>query len=48
MSNLKIILLFILFLLIVFISSMSCASYETVQMSVVEEPVCTINFETNS
>lgn len=48
MSNLKIKLLFILFLLIVFISSMSCASYETVQMSVVEEPVCTINFETNS
>lgn len=40
--------LLILFLLIALISTMSSASYNNVTMSVVEEPICTINFGTNS
>ena len=46
MSKSKI--LFILFLLITLISTISSASYSNVTMSVVEEPVCTINFGNNS
>lgn len=38
----------VLFLLIVLISSCSLASYSTVTMSVVEEPVCTIDLGENS
>lgn len=48
MKNLKLNIFFIVFILIVFVSSLTSASYNTVQMSVVEEPVCTIDFETNS
>lgn len=44
--NLKIVL--IMFLLITFISTISGAAYNDVTMSVVEEPVCTINLGTNS
>ena len=48
MKKLNVRILLILFLLITFISSFSSASYSNVTMSVVEEPVCTINFGTNS
>lgn len=41
-------ILFILFLLITLISTISSASYSNVTMSVVEEPVCTINFGNSS
>ena len=44
--NLKIVL--IIFLLITFITTISSAAYKDVTMSVVEEPVCTINFGTAS
>lgn len=44
--NLKI--LSILFLLITFITTVSCATYNTVTMSVVDEPICTIDFGTAS
>ncbi len=36
------------FLLIILIANISFASYSTVTMSVVEEPICTINFGENS
>lgn len=45
-SKLKILLT--LFLLITFIATISCASYNDVTMSVVEEPKCTINFGSKS
>ena len=48
MKKLNVRILLILFLLITFISSFSSASYNNVTMSVVEEPICTINFGTNS
>ena len=48
MKKLNVRILLILFLLITFISSFSSASYSNVTMSVVEEPICTINFGTNS
>ena len=38
----------LIFFIIVFVGTFSMASYKTVTMSVVEEPVCTINFGTNS
>ena len=41
-------ILLTLFLLIILISTISCASYNDVTMSVVEEPTATINFGTNS
>lgn len=44
--NLKILL--IVFLLITFFTTISSASYSDVTMTVVEEPVCTINLGTNS
>lgn len=44
--NLKILL--IVFLLITFFTTISNASYSDVTMSVIEEPVCTINLGTNS
>ena len=44
--NLKIVL--VIFLLITFIATISSAAYNDVTMSVVEEPVCTINFGTAS
>ena len=37
-----------IFLLIILIANISFASYSTVTMNVVEEPVCTINFGENS
>lgn len=37
-----------LFLILILVANMSFASYNTVQMSVVEEPVATINFGSNS
>lgn len=39
---------FSLFLILVLIANISLASYNTVQMEVVEEPVCTIDFSENS
>lgn len=48
MKKLKIKVLLILFLLITLISTLSCAAYDDVTMTVVEEPVCTINFGTKS
>lgn len=44
--NLKIVLT--IFLLITFIATISSAAYKDVTMSIVEEPVCTINFGTAS
>ena len=41
-------ILLTLFLLITLIATISCASYNDVTMSVVEEPTATINFGTNS
>ena len=41
-------ILLTLFLLIILISTISCASYNDVTMSVVAEPTATINFGTNS
>ena len=41
-------ILLIVSLLITFITTISSASYNDVTMSVVEEPVCTINFGTAS
>ena len=41
-------ILFILFLLISLVSTISSAAYSDIKMSVVEEPVCTINFGDNS
>ena len=38
----------ILFFIIILLTNISFASYSTVTMSVVEEPVCTINLEENS
>lgn len=37
-----------IFLIIILITNVSFASYHTVTMSVVEEPICTINLEENS
>lgn len=37
-----------LFLILIFITNISFASYSTVQMEVVEEPVCSIEFSENS
>lgn len=48
MKKFKVRILLILFLLIALVSNISSASYSNVTMSVVEEPVCTINFGTNS
>lgn len=48
MKKFKVRILLILFLLIALVSNVSSASYNNVSMSVVEEPVCTINFGTNS
>lgn len=48
MKNLKIKILLIIFLIITLTSSFSSASYSNVTMSVVEEPVATIKFGTNS
>lgn len=48
MKKLKIKILLIIFLLVTLISTFSSASYSDVTMSVVEEPVCTINLGTNS
>ncbi len=48
MKKIKIRILLITFLLLVLISTFSNATYNTVTMSVVEEPICTINFGTNS
>lgn len=48
MKKLKIKVLLILFLLITLVSTLSCAAYDDVTMTVVEEPVCTINFGTKS
>lgn len=48
MKKLKIKILLILFLLITLIFTFSNAAYNDVTMSVVEEPVCTINFGTTS
>ena len=39
---------FSLFLILVLIANISLASYSTVQMEVVEEPICTIEFSENS
>ena len=36
-----------LFLILILVANMSFASYSTVQMSVVEEPVATIEFGSN-
>ena len=41
-------ILFTLFLLITLITTISSAAYSDITMSVVEEPVCTINFGDNS
>lgn len=41
-------ILLIIFLLITFLTTISSASYSDVTMTVVEEPVCTINLGTNS
>ena len=48
MKKFKLRILLILFLLITFVATISSASYSNVTMSVVEEPVCTINFGTSS
>lgn len=48
MKKFKVIILLVLFLLIALVSNISSASYSDITMSVVEEPVCTINFGTNS
>ena len=39
---------FILFFILILIANISLASYSTVQMEVVEEPVCTIQLGENS
>ena len=39
---------FIIFLILILITNISFASYSTVTMTVVEEPVCTINIGENS
>lgn len=46
MVKLKVLML--LFMMVVCFTTIVCASYSTVTMSVVEEPVCTINFGSNS
>lgn len=48
MKKFNVRILLILFLLIALVSNISSASYSNVTMSVVEEPVCTINFGTSS
>lgn len=48
MTNLKKKIFLILFLILTFIANVSFASYSTVQMSVVEEPVATVQLGTNS
>ena len=40
--------IFSLFLIIILVANISLASYSTVMMEVVEEPVCTIEFSENS
>ena len=44
----KTIFIIILFLIAILITNISMASYSTVQMEVIEEPVCTIQFGDNS
>ena len=44
----KTIFIIILFLIAILITNISMASYSTVQMEVIEEPVCTIQFGNNS
>lgn len=48
MKKMKLKILITLFLLITLIATIANASYENVTMSVVDEPVCTINFGSNS
>ena len=48
MKKTKLKILLIIFLLITLFTTISNASYDNVTMSVVEEPVCTINFGTSS
>ena len=48
MKKLKIRILLIAFLLITLVFTLSSAAYNDITMSVVEEPVCTINFGTKS
>lgn len=48
MKKLKIKILLILFLLITLVSTLSSAAYKDVTMSIIEEPICTINFGTKS
>ena len=48
MTNLKKKIFLVLFLILTFIANVSFASYSTVQMSVVEEPVATVQLGTNS
>ena len=48
MKKLKIKILLISFLLITLVSTLSSAAYNDITMTVVEEPVCTINFGTKS
>ena len=48
MKKIKLKILLILFLLITLISTISSASYNDIKMSIVEEPVCTINFGNKS
>lgn len=48
MKNIKLKIVLTLFLLLIIFTKTVKASYETVTMSVVEEPICTINFGTSS
>ena len=48
MKKLKIKILLVIFLLITLVSTLSSAAYNDITMTVVEEPVCTINFGTKS
>ena len=48
MKKTKVKILLIIFLLTVFFATMSNASYNNITMSVVEEPVCTVNFGSKS
>lgn len=48
MKNLKTKITLVLFVLIILIATISNASYSNVTMSVLQEPICTINFGTKS
>ena len=48
MKKTKVKILLIIFLLTIFFATMSNASYNNITMSVVEEPVCTVNFGSKS